>query len=49
MENKICAPYNGTVKMIYYPQGDQIEANIPLMEIEEDVVEVKEKISESKE
>lgn len=48
MENKICAPYNGTVRMIYFPQGDQIEANVPLMEIAEDVIELEEEISNSK-
>lgn len=47
MENKVCAPYNGTVKLIFFPQGDQIEANIPLMEIEEDVVEGEDEISDS--
>ena len=46
MENKICAPYDGTVTLIYFPEGDQIEANIPLMEIKEDEVEEKSKEKE---
>jgi biotin carboxyl carrier protein len=34
MENKIVSPFDGTVTEIYYSEGDQIEANVPLMEIE---------------
>lgn len=36
MENKICAPYDGTVTTVYFPKGDQVEANVVLMDIEED-------------
>jgi len=35
MENKIAAPFDGTVKKVFFPEGDQIEANVPLIEIEE--------------
>ena len=35
MENKIIAPFDGTIKEIFFTEGDQIEANIPLMEIEQ--------------
>ena len=41
MENKIIAPFEGTVKEIYFSEGDQIEANVPLMEIEQ--IETKDK------
>ncbi len=34
MENKMVAPYDGTVKMIYFPEGDQVEANVLLMDLE---------------
>ena len=34
MENKLVAPYDGTVKMIYFPEGDQVEANVLLMDLE---------------
>jgi 3-methylcrotonyl-CoA carboxylase alpha subunit len=44
MENKICAPYNGTVTRVYFPVGDQIEANIVLMDIEEEELESGEKV-----
>ncbi|MFX1518224.1 MAG: biotin/lipoyl-containing protein [Promethearchaeota archaeon] len=36
MENKIASPINGVVKRVFFPEGDQIEANVPLIEIEED-------------
>ncbi len=35
MENKIAAPFDGIVTKVYFPEGDQIEANVPLIEIEE--------------
>ncbi|MHA1974211.1 MAG: biotin/lipoyl-containing protein [Candidatus Hodarchaeales archaeon] len=35
MENRISAPNDGVVKEIFYAVGDQVEANIPLIEIEE--------------
>jgi 3-methylcrotonyl-CoA carboxylase alpha subunit len=37
MENKIASPIDGIVKTVFFPEGDQIEANIPLIEIEEDI------------
>ena len=37
MENKIAAPFDGTVIKIFFPEGDQIEANVPLIEIEENI------------
>ncbi len=37
MENKIAAPFDGMVTKIFFPEGDQIEANVPLIEIEEDI------------
>ena len=36
MENKIASPINGVVKRVFFPEGDQIEVNVPLIEIEED-------------
>jgi 3-methylcrotonyl-CoA carboxylase alpha subunit len=33
MENKITSPFDGIITEIYYDIGDQIEANVPLMEI----------------
>ena len=36
MENKIAAPFDGIVIKTFFPEGDQIEANIPLIEIEEE-------------
>lgn len=33
MENKITSPFDGTISEIFYDIGDQIEANVPLMEI----------------
>ena len=35
MENKVISPFDGIVKEIFFSEGDQIEANIPLMEIEQ--------------
>ncbi len=35
MENKVISPFNGIVKEIYFSEGDQIDANVPLMEIEQ--------------
>jgi 3-methylcrotonyl-CoA carboxylase alpha subunit len=35
MENKVISPFDGTVKEIFFSEGDQIEANVPLMEIEQ--------------
>ncbi|MHA2112728.1 MAG: biotin/lipoyl-containing protein [Candidatus Hodarchaeales archaeon] len=35
MENKVSSPFEGTVKEIFFSEGDQIEANVPLMEIEQ--------------
>jgi len=35
MENKVISPFNGVVKEIFFSEGDQIEANVPLMEIEQ--------------
>ncbi|MFX0085673.1 MAG: acetyl-CoA carboxylase biotin carboxyl carrier protein subunit [Candidatus Hodarchaeota archaeon] len=46
MENKICAPYNGIVSRVYYPVGDQIEANVALMDIEEESESGEEVVSE---
>lgn len=37
MENKIAAPFNGTVIKVFFPEGEQIEANVPLIEIEEEI------------
>ncbi|MHA2329796.1 MAG: biotin/lipoyl-containing protein [Candidatus Hodarchaeales archaeon] len=34
MENKIVAPYDGTIKMVYFPEGDQVEANVLLIDLE---------------
>ena len=36
MENKIASPIDGVVKRVFFPEGDQIEANVPLIEIEEE-------------
>jgi len=36
MENKIAAPFDGTVIKVFFPEGDQIEANVPLIEIKEE-------------
>ena len=33
MENKVVSPFYGTVKEIFFSEGDQIEAKVPLMEI----------------
>ncbi|NHJ02441.1 MAG: biotin/lipoyl-binding protein [Candidatus Heimdallarchaeota archaeon] len=33
MENKVSAPFDGFIEAIYYKNGDQVEANVPLMEI----------------
>ncbi len=33
MENKISAPFDGVIEDIFYEIGDQVEANVPLMEI----------------
>lgn len=35
MENKVISPFDGTVKEIFFSEGDQIDANVPLMEIEQ--------------
>ncbi len=35
MENKVVSPFEGTVTEIFYSEGDQIEANVPLMEIQQ--------------
>ena len=35
MENKVTSPFDGVVKEIFFSEGDQIEANVPLMEIEQ--------------
>ncbi len=35
MENKVISPFDGTVKEVFFSEGDQIEANVPLMEIEQ--------------
>ncbi|MFX0050828.1 MAG: biotin/lipoyl-containing protein [Candidatus Hermodarchaeota archaeon] len=48
MESTIAAPFDGMVTKIFFPEGDQIEANVPLIEIEEDedqIEENEEKIS----
>lgn len=37
MENKIAAPFDGTVTKVFFPEGDQIEANVPLIEIEAEI------------
>ena len=37
MENKIISPFDGIVKEIFYSSGDQIEANVPLMEIDQEI------------
>ncbi|UCG01026.1 MAG: biotin/lipoyl-binding protein [Candidatus Heimdallarchaeota archaeon] len=37
MENKIASPFDGIVKTVFFPEGDQIEANVPLIEIDEDI------------
>lgn len=34
MENRILAPYTGIVKEIFFVEGDQIEANVALVELE---------------
>jgi 3-methylcrotonyl-CoA carboxylase alpha subunit len=34
MENRIAAPHNGVVKEIFFVEGDQIEANVALLELE---------------
>jgi biotin carboxyl carrier protein len=43
MESKIAAPFDGTVTKIFFPEGDQIEANVPLIEIEEEENHTEEK------
>ncbi|PWI47285.1 hypothetical protein CEE45_12380 [Candidatus Heimdallarchaeota archaeon B3_Heim] len=35
MENKLISPFEGTVTEIFYSEGDQVEANVPLMEIQQ--------------
>lgn len=42
MESKIAAPFDGTVTKVFFPEGDQIEANVPLIEIEEDEDQIEE-------
>ena len=46
MENKIAAPFDGTISKVFFPEGDQIEANVPLIEIEEDISHTEENESE---
>ncbi len=36
MENKIAAPFDGTVTRVFFPVGDFVDANVALMEILED-------------